>query len=104
MKANEMIRALECMPGDAEVYFEYWLPSSPGENTLKVKKIDVVQCIVNGDKNGVFSEITMMCDEDMEDELVSVSAASETADFEKITRFACDCVNSHLIKEQRQHL
>jgi hypothetical protein len=66
MKASEMIRALECMPGDAEVYFEQWLPSGPSERTLSVKKIDTVHCIIDGHKDGVISEITLMCDEDNE--------------------------------------
>jgi|GEM_PF-5731861 len=67
MNASEMIRALECMPGDAEVYFEQWLPSGPGERTLSVKKIDTVQCMTDGRKDGVISEITLMCDEDMQE-------------------------------------
>lgn len=76
MKASEMIRALEWMPCDAEVYFEQWVPSGPGERTLSVKKIDTVHCIIDGYKDGVISEITLMCDGDMQE----VESDSEDAD------------------------
>lgn len=65
MKANEIIRALECMPGDAEVYFEQWIQLTPGERTLSVKQVDVVNCVTNANSNGVFSEIIFMCESDM---------------------------------------
>jgi len=65
MKASEVIRALECMPGDADVYFEYSVKDEAGELTFESKRVDIVHGTTHFDIEGEFPEVLLMCDEEM---------------------------------------
>lgn len=103
MKVNQIIRALELMPADAEAYIDHQIQNGD-KNLFGAKKVEYVQYILNADESGTTHEVTFVYKADFEKvyhesgaDPISVPATFGI-DFSSLPDFSADVVDGTIRK------